>query len=303
MDGTNRRYQGLPKVGPFALVSLGFALWQLDRMVKRVCRSISLGRQPAAKALRFPDPRCVVLFALARAFGHGPKTAQHDDDDALLRRSERGFAAWLLGPGSRRRELRILCRLLPLQRRTSSTEALRNIAPRLAAKLGDALRLSSPVRLIKQSGDGVEVVSDQLTVDAQRVIVATPPLLASRIEYDPALPARQTQLLRRLLSGSALRGITIYDEPFWRRDGLSGMSVAPDLPVPVALDQSPRSEGPEFSAVICSDRRRSGPPPSIPPSDATSGCAHWQCDMGPKLYRRGRIWKQTGPRNHGRSVA
>ena len=47
-----------------------------------------------------------------------------------------------------------------------------------------------------------------------------------------------------MLSGSALRGITIYDEPFWRNDGLSGMSVAPDLPVPVALDQSPRSGNP-----------------------------------------------------------
>ena len=87
----------------------------------------------------------------------------------------------------------------------------------------------------------MEVFSDRLTVEARRVIVATPPLLASRIEYDPALPAPQTQLLLRLLSGSALRGITIYDEPFWRDDGLSGMSVAPDLPVPVALDQSPRS--------------------------------------------------------------
>jgi monoamine oxidase len=90
----------------------------------------------------------------------------------------------------------------------------------------------------------VEVVSDRLTVDARRVIVATPPLLASRIAYDPRLPAPQTQLLRRMQSGSALRGITIYDEPFWRKDGLSGMSVAPDLPVPVALDQSPRSNRP-----------------------------------------------------------
>ena len=118
------------------------------------------------------------------------------------------------------------------------------LAVRLAATLGDALHLSSPVRLIRQSDDGVEVSSDRLTVDARRVIVATPPLLASRIEYDPALPAAHTQLLRRMLSGSALRGITIYDEPFWRSDGLNGMSVAPDLPVPVALDQSPRSGSP-----------------------------------------------------------
>jgi monoamine oxidase len=118
------------------------------------------------------------------------------------------------------------------------------LAVRLAAKLGDALHLSSPVRSIKRSSAGVEVFSDRLTVDARRVIVATPPFLASRIQYDPALPVAQTQLLRRLLSGSALRGITIYDKPFWRNDGLSGMSVAPDLPVPVALDQSPRSGNP-----------------------------------------------------------
>ena len=36
LDGTNRRYQGYPKVGLFALVSLGLAFWRLDRMVKRL---------------------------------------------------------------------------------------------------------------------------------------------------------------------------------------------------------------------------------------------------------------------------
>jgi monoamine oxidase len=100
------------------------------------------------------------------------------------------------------------------------------------------------VRRISQNASGVEVVSDRLTVDAKRVIVAAPPLLASRIEYDPALPEAQAQLLRRMLSGSVIRGITIYDEPFWRKAGLSGMSVAPDSPLPVALDQSPRSGNP-----------------------------------------------------------
>ena len=62
------------------------------------------------------------------------------------------------------------------------------LAVRLAAKLGDALHLSSPVRSIKQSDAGVEVCSDRLKVEARRVIVATPPLLASRIEYDPRCP-------------------------------------------------------------------------------------------------------------------
>ncbi len=68
------------------------------------------------------------------------------------------------------------------------------LATRMAAKIGDALRFSSPVRRIKQSA-----------------IVATPPYLASRIDYDPMLPPMQGQSLRRLLSGAAIRGITIYD--------------------------------------------------------------------------------------------
>ncbi len=36
LDGANRRYQGYPKVGLFALVSLGLAFWQLDRLAKRL---------------------------------------------------------------------------------------------------------------------------------------------------------------------------------------------------------------------------------------------------------------------------
>jgi len=72
----------------------------------------------------------------------------------------------------------------------------------------------SPVRLIRQNSAGVGVFSDRLMIDAQRVIVATPPFLAGRIEYDPPLPAARTQLLRRMVSGSIIRGITIYDEPF-----------------------------------------------------------------------------------------
>jgi monoamine oxidase len=51
-------------------------------------------------------------------------------------------------------------------------------------------------------------------------------------------------LLRRMMAGSIIRGITVYDEPFWRADGLSGMSAAPGSPISVSIDQSPRSGTP-----------------------------------------------------------
>jgi monoamine oxidase len=242
LDGANRRYQGLPKIGPLALASLGLAFWRLDRMVKRLpieepwtavgARALdarTLGAWfgspwsvPSVNARKLIDATMTTLFCV-------------DPDEVSLLGSlvlARGGGSFEYYVDSTITETHLVDGGAP------------EIAVRLAAKLGDALYLSSPVRRIRQTSAGVEVVSDRLTVEAQRVIVATPPLLASRIEYDPPLPQPHAQLLRRMLSGSAIRGITIYDEPFWRSDGLSGMSVAPDLPVPVALDQSPRAGHP-----------------------------------------------------------
>lgn len=171
------------------------------------------------------------------------------------------------------------------------------LAARLGAELGEALRLSSPARRIQQTGAGVRVLCDRLTVEAQRVIVAVPPFLASRIDFDPALPAAQMQLFRRMLSGSIIRGITIYDEPFWRNDGF-----APDLPVPVSIDQSPRSGQPGILSSYMF-----GPPAargqcSIPPSDATSGSRRWPRVMALRRSRHGRIWKRIGLKKSGRSA-
>jgi monoamine oxidase len=242
LDGTNRRYQGVPKVGLFGLASLGVAFWRLDRMVKRLpieapwkasgARALDsqtlgawLGSRwnvPSATARKLINTTMTTLFCV-------------DPDEVSL------LGALVLARGGGSFEYYVDSTITETHLVDGGAPEL---AVRLAAKLSEALHLSSPVRSITQSSAGVEVFSDQLTVDARRVIVATPPFLASRIQYDPALPAAQTQLLRRLLSGSAMRGITIYDEPFWRNDGLSGMSVAPDLPVPVALDQSPRSGNP-----------------------------------------------------------
>jgi monoamine oxidase len=242
LDGANRRFQGIPKVGLLALASLGLAFWRLDRMAKRLpidapwnasgakaLDSQTLGawfgspwNVPSATARKLINTTMTTLFCV-------------DPDEVSL------LGSLVLARGGGGFEYYV-------DPTITETHLIDGGAPelavRLAGKLGDALHLASPVRSIKQSSAGVEVFSDRLTVDARRVIVATPPLLASRIEYDPPLPAAQTQLLRRMLSGSALRGITIYDEPFWRNDGLSGMSVAPDLPVPVGLDQSPRSGNP-----------------------------------------------------------
>jgi monoamine oxidase len=112
------------------------------------------------------------------------------------------------------------------------------IADRIAAQLGDAVRLDSPVRQITQDDTGVEVVADTVTVRAQRVIVTVPPVLAGHLRYDPPLPADRMQFQQRLATGSVLKVLTMYDEPFWRAAGLTGQSFAVSDPVGATFDGS-----------------------------------------------------------------
>src|SRR5215212_2756364 len=62
------------------------------------------------------------------------------------------------------------------------------LALRLADRLGDAVRISSPVGAIRQDDEGVKVTHDDGSVEACRAIVALPPTLAGRLSYSPALP-------------------------------------------------------------------------------------------------------------------
>ena len=115
------------------------------------------------------------------------------------------------------------------------------VARRLGVALGDALRMSAPVRRINHDDDGVEVIADEITVRAKYVIVTAPPIVAAQIEYNPPLPVRHGQLMRKMPPGAIMRFIAIYETPFWRAKGLSGMSAAPASPVIVSIDQSPKT--------------------------------------------------------------
>jgi monoamine oxidase len=114
------------------------------------------------------------------------------------------------------------------------------VARRLGVQLGDSLRTSTPVRRIRHFDDHVEVYGDDVMVRASFVIITAPPILASQIEYDPMLPDEYTMLMEQMPSGLIVRGITVYEKPWWRDRGLSGFSVAPQSPITVSIDQCPK---------------------------------------------------------------
>ncbi|HKH88840.1 MAG TPA: FAD-dependent oxidoreductase, partial [Acidimicrobiales bacterium] len=116
---------------------------------------------------------------------------------------------------------------------------------KLAKALAGLIHLSRPVRRLDQDDDEVRVTTrtgERFAAD--RVIVTLPPTLAGRLEYDPPLPSWRDQLTQRLPAGSVIKVYAVYDEPFWRADGLTGQAASDVGPVKVTFDNSPPSGRP-----------------------------------------------------------
>jgi len=120
----------------------------------------------------------------------------------------------------------------------------------MAEQLGpERVRLGSPVRRIEHGDDGVVVHAaggsgGPVSARAQRAIIAVPPTIAGRIDYDPPLPALRDQLTQRMPQGSVIKTMAIYETPFWRDEGLSGQGTSDLGPARVTFDNSPPDGSP-----------------------------------------------------------
>ncbi len=124
-------------------------------------------------------------------------------------------------------------------------EGVNQITDGIAAKLGSAIHVNSPVRNIVQSEDHVVVSSDTVSVKARRVIVATSTVAVNFIRFNPILPPDRAQLQHRMPMGSFWKIWLVYDEPFWRKKNLSGqiVSIAKNAFVANARDCTLPGEG------------------------------------------------------------
>ena len=113
------------------------------------------------------------------------------------------------------------------------------VAIRVAHKLGHRVHKHAAVRRIVHHGNHVVVETDKLHVRAKRVVVAVPPALAARIEYDPLLPPARDQLTQRMPMGALMKVEAVYSTPFWRKSGLTGQFLTVGGPVGYAFDNSP----------------------------------------------------------------
>ncbi len=243
----------------------------------RIPTSDPAGVAEAAKSLAQLDAMCRTVpleepWKAPRAFAWDGMTVQSFLDFGDTALDENGlpgtFGTGLLSPGGRHlvtlaiesvfsaqpRDLSLLHALFYIHA-AGSIESLINtaggaqqdrvvggsqlLAIRTAAALGDRVRLSSPVRRVDQSGRSVVVTGDGFTVTADRLVVAIPPTLCARIDWVPAMPALRDQLTQRMPMGTVLKVQCVYDEPFWRKDGLAGQATSDTGPVKLTFDNSP----------------------------------------------------------------
>lgn len=112
------------------------------------------------------------------------------------------------------------------------------IAQRLAEGLD--VRLNSPVARVQHDENGVSVATRAGDVfTAERAVVAIPPVLAGRLQYDPPLPAWRDQLTQKVPAGTVAKAFAAYPTPFWRSEGLNGQVACDSGPVKVTFDVSP----------------------------------------------------------------
>lgn len=119
------------------------------------------------------------------------------------------------------------------------------VSLRLAEELGgERVALGAPVRRIGHGAGGVEVGADGLKLRARRAILAIPPVLTARIAYDPPLPGYRDGMTQRMPQGAVVKCMAVYDEPFWRADGLSGQALSDTGPAKITYDNSPPDGSP-----------------------------------------------------------
>jgi monoamine oxidase len=128
---------------------------------------------------------------------------------------------------------------------------------RMAEALGaERVVLGAPVRGVRYDGnEGVAVEADGVSVRARRAIVAVAPTLAARVSYDPPLPGFRDQLTQRMPLGTVAKCMAIYDEPFWRHEGLSGQGTSDTGPVRLTFDNSPPAGTPGVLLGFLEGRR------------------------------------------------
>ncbi|WP_433593841.1 flavin monoamine oxidase family protein [Nocardia sp. CA-145437] len=242
IGGGRSEYVGrIPKLNPLALADFAQLQWRLDRLARQVPtdapwhadRAAELDAQTLATWLqhagRTTGGRSFLRVITEAVFSAGP-----EDLSAL-------WAAFYINAAG---GLDALINTRGGAQQDRIVGGSQTIALRLAEELADQIVLDAPVTDIDWDATGVVVTARGMTVRARRAVVAVPPPLAARIRYTPGLPGDRDQLIQRMPMGRVIKFNVVYDEPFWRRAGLSGQANSDQRPLGTVFDNTLPGDSP-----------------------------------------------------------
>ncbi len=238
--GRRQTYAGdLPPMSPASLAELLVALQRLNQMASEVppgapwdaARAAEFDRQTvggwAVDNLATSESRALVDVVIEGVYGCEPQ------DLSLL-----DLLAAIGGVGGD------VFTLIDDAQSTRFVGGSQRLSKGLARRLGRRVQLESPVRSIRRSGRRAHLETPNGTWVAKQVIVTIPRPLTTRIRHRPPLPAAHDQLAQRQPFGSVVKVNAVYDEPFWRADGLNGYTVSDTGPIKITYDNSPPEGSP-----------------------------------------------------------
>jgi monoamine oxidase len=240
--GRLRRYKGaIPRINPVVLVDVERAQRRLNRLARRVPleapweapNAERLDGQTAASWMR----RNLATSAgrMLLELGIEAVWAAQPEDLSLLH-----VLFYIHSAGS----LDLLFETEGGAQQERFVGGSQRVALGMAEELGERIVLGAPARRIEHGPDGVTVHADGALARGRRVLVAIAPTLAGRIAYDPPLSGYRDQLTQRMPMGTVVKCMAVYDEPFWRGEGLSGQGTSDTGPVKVTSDNSPPDGSP-----------------------------------------------------------
>jgi monoamine oxidase len=238
--GRIKRYQGsvpgFPGIwGYLSTLNMGTAMWQLDRMARKV---------NLAEPWKTPNAKYLDSVTLGHWTKHHlPMTPARHLFDAGLKMI---FAA---DPD----ELSLLHALFYIRSAgdinqlvavKGGAQASRfkygtaDLTTRIAAPFTDRIRFNTVVKAIQQDGSGVTVRTESGSIRARRVVVTVPPRLVEQIDFAPGLPDARVQLIKRMPMGAVAKCMAVYPTPFWRSKGMSGQTVSTGELITATFDNS-----------------------------------------------------------------
>jgi monoamine oxidase len=137
------------------------------------------------------------------------------------------------------------------------------LSRRMAAGLGDAVRLGFPISRVEHDARGVVVSGERGEVRAEWAILALAPAMLSRIAFVPELPAARRDLHASMPMGSAMKCVVGYERAFWRERGLTGEALSDAGPCRAFFDDCDAGGGHPalLGFVMAEETRRFGAKP------------------------------------------